>query len=141
MDQVPSSFAKRAIGTSLIGVAIGTAVAIYAQSEPVTIISKGLSVLAPALAVVGDQISSLLAKEFTAWWHRRGVDKTRDQINEYLLNPHTSDEHKENLKRTLESVEMQGVNATATVFANPPFAQGTVENKVQKVRRRGSKAV
>lgn len=109
---------KRSLGTSLIGLALGTGVAAISQTDPSL---RWLGILAPGLAVVGDQISALIRHEFLMWWHRQRVDKTRSQINDYLGNPHTSDEHKENLKRTLETIEMEGVRATANTFTNTPI--------------------
>lgn len=106
-------------GHSFIGVLLGTGVLFYTQNIiPATDFSKYLALSAPTITAIGDSLSVFATGFFYKFYQSYCNNKARNAIVEKLENPHTSDQHKENLKNKLEFLEDQDI---ANIMLNPDF--------------------
>jgi hypothetical protein len=105
-------------GHSLIGILFGTGVLFYAQNlTPSTDFSKYLALSSPTITAIGDGLSVFVTGFCYKLYSSHCNNKARNTIVKNLKNPHTSEQHKQNLKNKLEHLETQDIDN----MLNPDF--------------------
>lgn len=118
----PSSATARA---GLAGAGGGTGLVAFAQSVSPDSTTKSLLLyLAPSVSVIFGTLVFFIEAQTSRYLQQRLVRRLRRTLEEYLQNPHTSDEHKLALRQRLEQVEqtvtLQEVERIRVIGAVPP---------------------
>lgn len=102
---------KGGIHNPAIGVLLGTILLLWANSiTPPTFISKVLLCSSPFISVLIDKLSNELTRWILKKSQQRNFSRARKEIQICLDNKHTSEEHKQNLVKKMESIELQKIN-------------------------------
>lgn len=128
------------IGSSIIGIALGTGAILLAQSiSPPNNLSKFLIVIAPALAVVGDNLFALIVAYYNNYRQKQTADEARSQIAEFIRNPNTSDEHKATLRQKMEELELKTIDLIDAKLLNSTLNERITQTNSRKPKKSGGK--
>lgn len=126
---------KAGITPIILGGGIGTLIVVCAQAiSPPNEISKWLIYSAPALTIASEKLLRFILKEAYRSYLLRKANVASNKIEELLANPHTSSEHKDNLRRRLEEVQNNSVSLVTEQILNQPSLGQSVDSLLANER-------
>jgi GTPase SAR1 family protein len=122
---------KEGVKSTVLAGGIGALIVIGAQAiTPPNALSKWLEISAPALAIGIEK----LFKRLFVWMYIKQLKKqaksASNEIEEYLQNPNTSEEHKNNLRRKLEQMQNTSIELATVGILNHPPAEKIIEDQL-----------
>lgn len=127
---------QRRIGTSLVGVVLGTGTIVLAQSmDPGSNWSKFLMYCAPPLGIAGDWLSAFIYRSWNRRQRRRDAAATLEELGSMLENPHTDADHKTTVQAAIQQVERARIDELSASFLNSADQKVQVSNKAGRPRR------